>query len=577
MLKSILKSLRNYKRDSMITIITVVFEVILESIVPLLTAAIIDIGIEGENIRYIFGMGIFLVVIVIISLVFGTLSGNYAAIASSGFASNLRKDMYHNIQDFSFNNIDKFSTSSLITRMTTDVNNFQQAFQMVIRVAVRAPLMFIFAIAASFYVNATLAWMFLGASMILGVALMLIATKAHPIFELIFKRYDGLNTVVQENIRGTRVVKSFVRENNENDKFHKESTSLFRLFSFAEKILAINSPLMQFAIYSCILLISWLGARMIVYGTMSTGDLTSLITYATKILSSLMTLSMVFVMIIMSRASTKRISEVLNEKSNLKSGTNPVYMVADGSIDFNNVNFSYVNQNENLTLNNINLKINSGETVGIIGGTGSSKTSLISLIPRLYDVSEGNVLVGGIDVREYDLKTLRDNVAVVLQKNVLFSGTIKENLKWGNKYATDEELIEVCKLTQAHDFISSFPNGYDTYIEQGGTNVSGGQKQRICIARALLKKPKILILDDSTSAVDTKTDALIQKAFKESIPETTKLIIAQRITSVQDANKIVLLDNGRIHAVGTHEELLKSNKVYQEINESQIREVLDVQ
>ena len=576
MVKRLLKSLREYKRDSILTPVLVTVEVILEVIVPMLTALIIDNGIDKGDMNYVLRMGGFLAVIIIVSLVFGALSGHYAASASAGFAKNLRKDMYYNIQNFSFSNIDRFSTSSLITRMTTDVTNVQMAYQMIIRVAVRSPIMLVAAMAMSFYVNAKLTWIFVAVSILLAVGLYFISTKAHPLFERVFKKYDDLNNVVQENIRGMRVVKSFVREEHENEKFKKRSLNIFQDFTMAEKILSLNSPLMQFAIYTCVLLVSWLGARMIVSDTMTTGELTSILTYATKILTALITLSMVFVLIIISRASTKRIAEVLAEESDLHNISEPISDVKDGSIQFDDVDFSYVGDKDKLCLNNVNLKIQSGETIGIIGGTGSAKTSLVNLIPRLYDVTKGSIYVGGVDVRQYDLTALRDQVAVVLQKNVLFSGTIKENLRWGNKNATDEEIVQACKLAQADDFIRSFPEGYDTYIEQGGSNVSGGQKQRLCIARALLKNPKILILDDSTSAVDTKTDALIRKAFREEIPNTTKIIIAQRIASVQESDQIILLDEGKIHAVGTHEELLKTNAIYQEIYESQVRGTIKV-
>jgi len=577
MVKRLLKSLREYKRDSMLAPVMVIFEVILDVIVPMMTASIIDNGIEKGDMNYILRTGGILVVAVAFSLLSGALAGKYAAYASAGFAKNLRKDMFHNVQKFSFSNIDRFSTASLITRMTTDVTNVQNAYQMVIRVAVRSPLMFVFSIGMSFYINAKLAWIFLAASVLLGVGLYRIAIKAHPIFERVFKRYDDLNSVVQENIRGMRVVKSFVREEHENEKFHKRSLNIYQDFTKAEKLLALNSPLMQFCIYTCVILISWLGARMIVSDTMTTGELTGIITYAIKILASLMILSMVFVMIIISRASVERIDEVLSEESDLHNVSRSVFDVEDGSIAFDHVNFSYVEDKDKLCLKNINIRIASGETVGVIGGTGSAKTSLVNLIPRLYDVTEGAVRIGGVDVRDYDLNTLRNQVAVVLQKNVLFSGTIKENLRWGDKSATDEEIVHACKLAQADDFIREFPDGYDTYIEQGGSNVSGGQKQRLCIARALLKKPKILILDDSTSAVDTKTDALIRKAFREEIPDTTKIIITQRIASVEEADKIILLDEGEINAVGTHEELLKTNAIYREVYDSQVKGALKVE
>lgn len=571
MVKKLMNSLREYKKESMLSPLFVTLEVVMEVIIPLLMANLIDFGISNGDMNYILKTGIALIISCGISLLFGALSGKYAAIASAGYAKNLRKDMYYNVQDFSFYNIDKFSTSSIVTRLTTDVTNVQNAYQMIIRVAVRGPIMLIFSLIMAFRVNHKLSLIFLAIIPFLGTGLYLIVKNAHPIMERVFKTYDKLNSVVQENLHGIRVVKSFVREDFEEDKFKKVSRSIYDDFNKAEKIIAFNSPLMQFTVYSCMLLISWIGARLIVGLEMTTGELMSLIAYTMQILMSLMMLSMVFVMIIISRASAERIIEILDEKSNLKNGDNPIYEVKNGDISFKNVNFSYTNNKNKLCLFDLNIDIKSGETVGILGGTGSSKTSLVQLIPRLYDVTEGEVTVAGINVKDYDIESLRDEVAMVLQKNVLFSGTIKENLRWGNENATDEELIHVCKLAQAHDFIQAFPHGYDTYIEQGGTNVSGGQKQRLCIARALLKKPKILILDDSTSAVDTKTDSLIRKAFKEEIPDTTKIIIAQRISSVEDADKIIILDEGKINAIGTHEELLKSNKIYQEVHNSQVK------
>lgn len=571
MIKKLMNSIREYKRDSILAPVFVTLEVIMEVIIPWLMAELIDKGIDGENMNFILKLGIMLAIVCVVSLIFGALSGKYSASASSGFAKNLRKDMFYNIQNFSFSNIDKFSTSSIVTRLTTDITNVQNAYQMIIRIAVRCPLMLVFSLIMAFNVNSELSLIFLGAIPFLGIGLFLVMSHAHPIFERVFKIYDKLNNVVQENLHGIRVVKSFVREDYEEAKFKKVSKNIYDDFVKAEKLLAFNAPLMQFASYGCMLLISWIGARLIVGSTMKTGELTSLIAYAMQILMNLMMLSMVFVMIIMARASAERITEILVEKSDLTNPENPIYEVKNGDISFKNVNFGYSKKKEKLCLKNINLDIKSGETIGVIGGTGSSKSSLVQLIPRLYDTLEGEVLVGDRDVREYDIESLRNAVAMVLQKNVLFSGTIKENLRWGNENATDEEIIRVCKLAQADDFIQTFPQKYDTYIEQGGTNVSGGQKQRLCIARALLKKPKILILDDSTSAVDTKTDASIRRAFREEIPNTTKIIIAQRISSVEDADKIVVMNNGAIDAVGTHEELLKSNKIYQEVYNSQVK------
>lgn len=569
MIKQLLKSIRQYKKDTILTPVLIIFEVILEVAIPFLMASLIDYGIDAGNLSYILKMGTVLIVSAMISLLFGALAGKTAARASAGFARNLRHDIYYNIQNFSFSNIDKFSTASLVTRLTTDVTNVQNAFMMIIRMAVRSPLMLLFALTMSFNINKTLALIFLCAVPVLAIGLFLIIRKVHPMFERIFRTYDKLNKVVQENLRGIRVVKSFVREDFENEKFGTVSHSIYKDFTKAEKTLAFNMPLMQFCMYACILLVSWFGARLIVGGSMTTGQLTSLFTYAMQILMSLMMLSMVFVMIIISRASAERIAEVLDETSDLQNAENPVYEIPDGSVQFKDVDFSYINDSNKLCLTGINLDIKSGETVGIIGGTGSGKSSLVQLIPRLYDITAGSLTVGGIDVRNIDIKSLRSEVAMVLQKNELFSGTVKENLQWGDKEADDEELRRVCKLAQADDFIQSFSDGYNTYVEQGGTNLSGGQKQRLCIARALLKKPKILILDDSTSAVDTKTDALIRKAFREEIPDTTKLIIAQRISSIEDADKIVVMDNGKINAIGTHNELLKSNAIYRDVYLSQ--------
>ncbi len=568
MIKRLAACVRQYKKDSILTPLYVTMEVVLEVIIPLLMARLIDFGIDGGSMSYIVKMGVALVVAAIISLIFGALSGRSAAIASAGFAKNLRHDMFYNVQGFSFSNIDKFSTASIVTRLTTDITNIQNAYQMIIRIAVRCPVMLIFSLIMAFSINHQLSLIFLACIPILGVGLYLIMSKAHPIFERVFKTYDKLNNVVQENLRGIRVVKSFVREDYEKEKFGTISEDIYSDFSKAEKTLAYNMPLMQFCVFASMLLISWFGARLIVGSTMTTGELMSLITYTMQILMSLMMLSMVFVMITISRASAERIVEVLNEESDLHNPKHPVYEVKDGAIRFDNVEFSYKKGSGKPCLKGINLTINAGETVGIIGGTGSSKSSLVQLIPRLYDVTEGSVSVGGVDVRDYDIETLRNEVAMVLQKNVLFSGTIKENLRWGSENATDEELVHACKLAQADGFITQFPDGYDTYIEQG-TNVSGGQKQRLCIARALLKKPKILILDDSTSAVDTQTDAQIRQAMRDEIPGTTKLIIAQRISSIEDADKIIVLDEGEINAVGTHEELLETNEIYREVYTSQ--------
>ncbi len=575
MLRKLAASIRQYKKESILAPVYVTFESILEIVIPTLMAYLIDYGINQKNMSYVLWIGLALVVSAIISLLTGFLAGRSAAIASSGFARNLRHDMFYNVQKFSFSNIDKFSTASIITRLTTDVTNVQNAYQMLVRLAVRAPMMIAFALIFSFRIDAHLALIFLAAVPVLGLGLWLIMTHVHPIFVRVFKTYDRLNSVIQENLHGIRVVKSYIREEYEEQKFAGISQSIFQDFSKAEKRLAFNMPLMQFCLYTSMLLLSWFGAKEIIAGNnnpvtgLSTGELTSLITYAMQILMSLMMLSMVFVMIIISRASAERIVEILNEESDLKNGENPVYTVRDGSITFENVTFSYAQKANKPVLNEINLSIASGETIGILGGTGSSKSSLVQLIPRLYDAVSGKVSVGGLDVRDYDIESLRNQVAMVLQKNVLFSGSVKENLRWGNENATDEEMVRACELAQADGFIREFPNQYDTYIEQGGTNVSGGQKQRLCIARALLKKPKILILDDSTSAVDTKTDALIRKAFREEIPDTTKIIIAQRVSSVQDADKIVVLDDGKINAVGTHAELLQTCAIYREVYESQ--------
>ena len=571
MIKELAKYIKQYKKDSILTPIFVIGEVVMEVVIPFLMAKIIDVGIQNSDLNYIFKIGIVLVVSAFLSLTFGMLSGRYAAKASAGFAKNLRQGMFYNIQNYSFTNIDKFSTSSLVTRLTTDVTNVQQAFQMIIRILVRAPMMLIFAFFMVFSINTTLAWIFVFTMPVLAVVLFFIAITAHPYFEKVFKKYDTLNRVVGENLNAIRVVKAYNREEHEEEKFGKVNNEVYNLFKKAEKIVAFNGPAMQLAIYTCILLLSWIGAKLIVGGTMQTGELSSIITYAWQILSSLMMISFVFVMIIIAQSSAERIIEVLNEESTIKNKENPVKEVKDGSISFKDVSFQYddARAEDELPLEDINIDIKSGETIGIIGGTGSSKSTIVNLIPRLYDVIRGSIKVGGVDVKDYDIETLRNEVAVVLQKNVLFSGTIKENLKWGNKNATDEEIVRACKLAQADGFIQEFPDKYDTVLDQGGTNVSGGQKQRICIARALLKKPKILILDDSTSAVDTKTDALIRKAFREEIPNTTKIIIAQRISSIEDADRIIVLEDGKINGIGTSEELLKTNAIYQEVYESQ--------
>jgi len=575
MVRKLLRSVREYKTSSLLAPLFVTCEVILEVIIPMLMANLIDFGIEAGNMQYILKMGLALIICCIVSLTFGALSGKYAAVASAGFAKNLREDMYNKVQEYSFSNIDKFSTASIVTRLTTDITNIQNAYMMSIRVAVRCPIMLIFALFMAFQINSHLAPIFVIAIPILAVGLVIIISNAKRIFERVFRIYDKLNNVVQENLHGIRVVKSFVREDHETEKFCSVSKEIYQDFSKAEKILAFNAPLMQFCAYGCMLLISWLGAKLIVASGnnpavgMTTGDLTSMFSYTMQILMSLMMFSMVFVMITISYASMERAEEILDEKSDLHNPENPVYEVKDGSIEFDHVNFAYGKNADKLCLDNVNLKIPSGATVGIIGGTGSSKSTLVQLIPRLYDATEGAVKVGGRDVREYDIESLREEVAMVLQKNVLFSGTIKDNLRWGKENATDEEMRHVCQLAQADEFIQTFPDGYDTYIEQGGTNVSGGQKQRLCIARALLKKPKILILDDSTSAVDTKTDALIRMAFRKEIPNTTKIIIAQRISSVEDADLILVLDDGKINGMGTHEELLANNEIYREVYESQ--------
>ncbi len=574
MIKRLSQSIREFKLPSFLSPLFVSLEVLMEVLIPFLMGKLIDNGIDKADTAYVVKVGALLIVLCMLSLWFGVLAGNYASKASAGFAKNLRHDMYHNVQSFSFSNIDKFSSSSLVTRLTTDVTHLQNAYQMLIRIAVRSPIMTIMSLVMAFRINARLASVFICVIPFLGTGLFIITKKAHPVFKRMFKKYDRLNTVVSENLRGIRVVKSFVREDTEEKKFKDVSGEIYNDSKLAEGYLAFNAPIMQFSSYACMIIIAWLGARMIIStnaSALSTGDLFSVITYTMQILMNLMTFSMLYVMLTMSKASAERITEVLNEESNLTSPENAIKEVKDGSIEFSDVGFSYSGSKEHLCLRDVDIKINSGETVGIIGATGSSKTSFVQLIPRLYDVTEGTVKVGGIDVRKYDLDALRNSVAMVLQKNVLFSGTIKDNLRWGNENATDEEMIGACRLSCADDFIKEMPEGYDTFIEQGGTNVSGGQKQRICIARSLLQKPKILIMDDSTSAVDTKTDAMIRKAMKEYIPETTKIIIAQRISSIESADKIIVLDDGRVEAFGTHEELLIKSEIYRDVYESQTK------
>ena len=573
MIKTLLKSVREYKKDSIKTPIFITAEVVLECLLPLIMASLID-EMGGGSIWPIAQYGVILLILAAFSLVFGMLAGKTAATASCGFAKNLRQDMFFKIQDFAFGDIDYFSSSSLVTRMTTDVTNVQNAYQMIIRIAVRTPLMLIFSMMMSFRIHAKMSLIFLCILPVLGVALFSIIFKVFPIFKRIFKKYDALNNSVQENVAGIRVVKSFVREEYEKAKFEKASEEVRKDFTSVEKILALNNPIMMFCIFTAMLLVSFLGAKLIINTgatELTTGQLSSLISYGVQILSSMMMLSMTFVMVSLAAEGCSRIVEVLKHESSLISPAGGEKEVRDGSIVFEGVTFQYTSACEKPALMDINLEIASGQTIGILGGTGASKTSLIQLISRLYDVTEGRVLVGGKDVREYDLEALRSQVAVVLQKNVLFSGTIKENLRWGNKEATDEELIHVCRLAQAHEFIEQFPLKYDTYIEQGGSNVSGGQKQRLCIARALLKKPKILILDDSTSAVDTKTDALIRRAFREEIPDTTKIIIAQRVSSVEDADRILVMEDGRIAESGTHEELLALGGIYRQVYDSQTK------
>ena len=571
MIKTLLSQVKEFKKASFLTPVFMILEVVVETMIPVAMALMIDNGVEKGNMSYIYRVGAVMAVLAIAGLIAGFLGGKYGALASSGFARNLRKAMYTNIQTFSFSNIDKFSTAGLITRLTTDVTNLQNAYQMVLRMCTRAPASLICAMTMAFLINARLASVYLIAVIFLGFALVMILRRATRYFQEVFKKYDDLNASVQENISGIRVVKAYVREDYETSKFQKACNKVYEMFVRAEKLVVMNMPLMQFTVYACILCISWLGAKMIVGSSLTTGELMSLLTYCMNILMSLMMLSMVFVMVTMSMASAERVTEVINEKADLSNPAQPVVEVLDGRIDFDHVSFRYKKEGKENVLKDINLSIHAGETIGIIGGTGSAKSSLVNLISRLYDVSEGSVKVGGIDVRNYDMEVLRNQVAVVLQKNVLFSGTILENLRWGNKEATEEECERACQLACADEFIQRMPDGYHTYIEQGGTNVSGGQKQRLCIARALLKKPRILILDDSTSAVDTATDAKIRKAFAEEIPDTTKLIIAQRISSIQSADRIIVMEDGRVNGFGTHEELLENNPIYQEVYHSQTK------
>lgn len=581
MIKTLSKSLRENKKGTVYTVLLSLLEALFEILIPLSMSELIDKGIEPGEMGAVWRFGAILLCFAAMQLVTGLLSARIAAKTSVGFAANLRQDMYDNVQSFAFSNIDKFSTASIVTRLTTDVTNIQNAYQMLTRMAVRAPIMLVFAMLASFSINKTIALVFLAVIPIMAALLLIIVSKVNPVFKRVFHTYDKLNNIVQENVRGIRVVKSFNREDDEINKFKNTSGDIYKDFSKGERLLALNSPIMQFFMYACMILISWIGAKAIVLSGnnetlgMTTGDLTALFSYATQILTSLMALSMVFAMIIISLASARRIAELLEETTDIKNPENPITTVKDGSIVFDNVSFVYSSNADKKVLDKISLSISSGETVGIIGTTGSSKSSLVQLIPRLYDATEGHVTLGGIDVKSYDLNTLRNAVAMVLQKNELFSGTVKENLRWGNENATDSEIKEASRLAMADEFVEGFPDKYDTYIEQGGTNVSGGQKQRLCIARALLKKPKVLILDDSTSAVDTRTDAAIQESFKKFLPDTTKIIIAQRISSVEYADKIIVMEDGKINAVGKHEELLKSCEIYREVYKSQMKGVGD--
>jgi ATP-binding cassette subfamily B protein len=571
MLKKLLQSLREYKKDTWLTPLFLLGEVAMEVIIPLLMADLIDQGITGGNMNMIVKYGLILVLFALVSLLFGALAGKYSAIAMSGFGKNLRYDLFRHVQQLSYSNMDKFSTSGIVTRLTTDISHVQNAFLMIIRIAFRSPVMMIFATIMTYRISPTIAGWFLVVIPILAIGILLIMKYSFPVFERAFDGYDDLNKVVQENVRGIRVVKSYVREEHEISKFKAVSQKIFTLMSKAERILSYELPLMNVILYGVMLLISWIGAKLVVGGTMTTGQLTSVFAYSMQILMSLMTLGIVVIFIAIARASAGRINDLLKEQPEITSPASPVTQLTTGDVQFRNVSFRYSSKADKYALSNININIKSGQTIGIIGGAGSAKSTLVQLIPRLYDASEGEVLVSGINVKDYDLGVLRSQVAMVLQKNILFEGSIKENLRWGNELATDEELIEACKAAQAHDFISTFPNGYDTHLAQGGSNVSGGQKQRLCIARALLKRPKILILDDSTSAVDTRTDAMIRKVFKESIPDTTKIIIAQRLASVEDADQIILLDEGKMVDIGTHEELLGRNEIYQEAYYTQIK------